>query len=205
MTYTALTKICMRCFPDLFVSEGEIFISLTGTGPVKHQLDETMCWRAQVWMHDWRYEWTCMFPGYLRNDCLHSYTIPCWLCFSHDSGCGRTQWWVAGPRLCMSVLSLPIIMNVHVPILLRLQEQRLCFFHGDILNMKWTGCTTETCFKSGWSPALVIAICIYVSLSYNFATMKQHLCCYLCLWRPAWQTKASLVDIPTIAYSYLFY
>ena len=44
MTYTASMKICMRCFPDLFVSEGEIFISLTGTGPVKHQCGSSNWW-----------------------------------------------------------------------------------------------------------------------------------------------------------------
>ena len=71
---------------------------------MEHQLDETMGWRAQVWM----YEWTCMFHRHLGDDGLQSYTVLGWLSFSQDSGCSRTQWWAAGPWLCMSVLSLPI-------------------------------------------------------------------------------------------------
>ena len=75
---------------------------------MEHQLDETMGWRAQVWMYEWRYEWTCMFPRHFGDDGLHSYTVLGWLSFSQDSGSSRTQWWAAGPGLCMSVLSLPI-------------------------------------------------------------------------------------------------
>ena len=74
---------------------------------VKHQIDETMFWRAQVWMYEWRYEWTCMFPGHLGDDSLHSYTVPGWLTHRTPAAAGHSDGWLA--RGCVWVcMPLPI-------------------------------------------------------------------------------------------------
>ena len=49
--------------------------------------------------------WTCSLG--FGEDCWHPGTVQGYQYLSQDSGYGRTQWWVAGPGLCLGVLLSP--------------------------------------------------------------------------------------------------
>ena len=73
--------------------------SLTGAGPVKHQRGTptwrgSLCWRVRVWMYGWMYEWTCMFPGHLGDDCLHSQSQSSVLLKSWNQVQIYVAWWL---------------------------------------------------------------------------------------------------------------
>ena len=172
----SLMQIYMRCFPDLLVSEGEI------SDLSWHRIREASIWSINfmgLCVEEPKYE--CRSEGTSEHAC--SLIIwGWWSALIYSPGLAKllAGLWLqqdpvigGGPGAVYECVVSPH-MNVHVPILLRLLERWLYFYHDDILSVKWTGFTTEDCIKSGWNPAAVITICIYISLSYNIATIKQH-------------------------------
>ena len=106
MTYTALMQICMWCFPDLFVSEGEISY-LSYYWHRTHEASITDINLMRLCVEEPKYE--CMSEGASEHAC--SLVILGMIACTHTQSrvdCSRTQWLAAGPGLCMSVLSRPI-------------------------------------------------------------------------------------------------
>ena len=56
------------------------------------------------------HEWTNISSSHYKRHCIKIYT--CWNVTT--TGCGRTQWWVADPGLCMAVYCFPhVTMHVY--------------------------------------------------------------------------------------------
>ena len=84
--------------------------------------------------------WTCCLG--FGEDFWHPGTVQGYQYLSQDSGYGRTQWWVAGPGLCLGVLLSPCeqaLLYVNV-IIIRNISFIIIILHGYLALNHWTVC-----------------------------------------------------------------